>query len=89
MADAFIEDAGTNGNKIWASIINSKGEKQLLTSFSIRDHLKDHHQLTLEYLKSRIGHRALIAICMSDPYKGTLAESVTSISLQLLSKKSI
>ena len=89
MADAYIDDAGTDGNKVWAKIINSKGEKQLLASFTMRDHLKPHHELTLDYLKSRIGHRALIAICMSDPYKGTLAESVTSISLQLLSKKSV
>ena len=89
MADAYIDDAGTDGNRVWAKIINSKGEKQLLASFTMRDHLKPHHELTLDYLKSRIGHRALIAICMSDPYKGTLAESVTSISLQLLSKKSV
>lgn len=86
MADAFIEDAGTQDNKIWVKLINSKGKKQTLYSFSTREHLKEHHEVSLNYLKSRIGHRAVLAICTSPPYSGVLAESVTSIALQLLSK---
>lgn len=86
LADAFIENAGVEGNKIWVKVINSKGEEQTLYSFAIREHLKAHHEVSLEYLKSRVGHRALLAICTSEPYSGVLAESVTSIALQLLSR---
>ena len=86
MADAFIENAGVEGNKIWVKVINSKGEEQTLYSFATREHLKVHHEVSLDYLKSRVGHRALLAICTSAPYSGVLAESVTSIALQLLSR---
>jgi hypothetical protein len=84
MADAYVEDAWTANDKIWVRVIGSNGEKTDLHSFKQRDHLAVHHQKTLEYLQSRIGQRAHFAVCMSDPCKGFLAESVTSIALQLM-----
>ena len=83
-ADAFILDVGLSDKKLWVSVINSKGEKQTLESFEIRNHLIAHHEYALKYLKSRKGQRAFFAICVSEPYKGTLAESVTSIALELM-----
>lgn len=84
MADAFVIDAGRRQDCIWVKVINSKGDEQELTSFSVRSHLAQHHDRTLDYLTSRVGQRAFMAICISDPYKGVLAESVTSIALDLM-----
>lgn len=84
MADAYIENAWSADDKIWVEVIGSDGAIKLLHSFKVRDHLVEHHEVTLEYLKSRIGQRAHFAVCMSEPCKGFLAESVTSISLQLM-----
>ena len=69
---------GFQGNrKRWSEIL-------ILHSFKQREHLAAHHQKTFEYLQSRIGQRAHFAVCMSEPCKGFLAESVTSIALQLM-----
>jgi hypothetical protein len=84
MADAYIENAWSADDKIWVDVIGSDGATKRLHSFKVRDHLVEHHSVTLDYLKSRIGQRAHFAVCMSDPCKGFLAESVTSISLQLM-----
>ena len=84
MADAYIIDAGQKNDRVWITIINSKSEEQTLESFSMRPHLRQHHDRAAEYLKSRIGDRAFFAICVSDKYNGVLAESVTSIALDLM-----
>lgn len=84
MADAYIENAWYGDDKIWIEVIGSDGEIRRLHSFKVRNHLAEHHAVTLDYLKSRIGQRAHFAVCMSEPCKGFLAESVTSISLQLM-----
>lgn len=86
MADAYIEDVWQSEDKIWVKAINSKGELQDFHSFKVRDHLSQHHEYAYEYFKSRIGQRAFFAICMSEPCRGFLAESVTSIALQLMRK---
>lgn len=88
MADAYIDDAWQSDekDKIWIRAINSKGELQEFHSFKVRDHLSQHHEYAYEYFKSRIGQRAFFAICMSEPCRGFLAESVTSIALQLMRK---
>jgi hypothetical protein len=83
-ADAFILDVGLNEKKLWVRVINSKGDEQILESFDIRDHLIAHHEYAFKYLQSRKGQRAFFAICVSNPYNGTLAESVTSIALELI-----
>lgn len=82
-ADAFILDAGMEDKLIWAKIINSKGEEQTIRSFAIRDHLRIHHDYALQYLLTRKEQRGYMAICISKPYEGVLAESVTSIALDL------
>ena len=69
MADAHILDAGKRDDLIWVKVVNSKGVEQELKSFSVRSHLAQHHNRTLEYLTTRIGQRAFMAICISDPYK--------------------
>ena len=84
MADAYVEDTWTADGKIWVSVIGSNGAKTDLHSFTQREHLATHHKKTFEYLQSRIGQRAHFAVCMSEPCKGFLAESVTSIALQLM-----
>ena len=84
MADAYIENAWIEDGKIWIDVIGTSGQIKRLHSFKQRDHLIQHHKLALDYLKSRIGQRGYFAICMSDPCKGFLAESVTSIALQLM-----
>ncbi len=84
MADAYIEDAWKAEDKIWIKAINSKGESQDFHSFKIREHLSQHHEYAFDYFKSRIGQRAFFAICMSEPCRGYLAESVTSIAMQLM-----
>lgn len=88
MADAYIDDAWQSDekDKIWIRAVNSKGEMQDFHSFKVRDHLSQHHEYAYEYFKSRIGQRAFFAICMSEPCRGFLAESVTSIALQLMRK---
>jgi hypothetical protein len=86
MADAYIEDAWQLEDKIWIKVINSKGESQDFHSFKVREHLSQHHEYAFEYFKSRIGQRGFFAICMSEPCRGYLAESVTSIALQLMRK---
>jgi len=86
MADAYIENTWQAEDKIWIKAINSNGELQDFHSFKIREHLSQHHEYALRYLKSRIGQRAYFAICMSEPCRGYLAESVTSIALQLMRK---
>ena len=70
--------------KIWIEVLGTSGEHTRLHSFKQRDHLAVHHQNALRYLQSRIGQRAHFAVCMSQPCKGFLAESVTSIALQLM-----
>lgn len=84
MADAHVLDAGQGNNYIWVKVINSKGVEQELQSFLVREHLSHHHDRALEYFKSRIGGRAFMAICVSEEFKGVLAESVTSIALDLM-----
>lgn len=84
MADAYIENAWIADEKIWIDVIGSDGNIKSLHSFKQRDHLAQHHKFALDYLQSRIGQRGYFAICMSDPCKGFLAESVTSIALQLM-----
>lgn len=87
MADAYVLDAGKGEDFIWVKVINSKGDEQELRSFSVRAHLSHHHNRALEYFTSRIGERAFMAICMSGMYKGVLAESVTSIALDLMGER--
>ena len=84
MADAFVEDVWMDNEKIYLKVIGSSDESKTLHSFKQRSHLVVHHQKTFEYLKSRIGQRAIFAVCMSEPCKGFLAESVTSIALQIM-----
>ncbi|MDA9301979.1 hypothetical protein N9Q15_02275 [Amylibacter sp.] len=84
MADAFVEDVWMDNGKIYLKVIGSSDENKTLHSFKQRSHLVVHHQKTFEYLKSRIGQRAIFAVCMSEPCKGFLAESVTSIALQIM-----
>lgn len=86
MADAYIEDAWQSDDKIWIKVVNSKGVLQDFHSFKTRDHLSHHHEYAFNYLHSRIGQRAYFAICMSEPCRGFMAESVTSIALQLMRK---
>ena len=81
-ADAFILDVGLSDRKLWIRVINSKGDEQTLESFEVRDHLIALHEYAFKYLESRKGQRAFFAICVSDRYRGTLAESVTSIALE-------
>jgi hypothetical protein len=84
MADAFVEDVWMDNEKIYLKVIGSSDESKTLHSFKQRSHLVVHHQKTFEYLKSRIGQRAIFAVCTSEPCKGFLAESVTSIALQIM-----
>ncbi|MDC1252871.1 hypothetical protein N8Z46_05345, partial [Amylibacter sp.] len=84
MADAFVEDVWMDNEKIYLKVIGSSDESKTLHSFKQRSHLVVHHQKTFEYLKSRIGQRAIFAVCISEPCKGFLAESVTSIALQIM-----
>jgi hypothetical protein len=86
MADAYIDNTWQSEDKIWIKALNSKGELQDFHSFKTREHLSQHHEYAFEYFKSRIGQRAYFAICMSEPCRGFLAESVTSIALQLMRK---
>jgi hypothetical protein len=84
MAEAYVVDTGQKNDRVWVTVINSKSEEQTLESFSMRSHLSQHHNRTAEYLKTRIGDRAFFAICVSEKYNGVLAESVTSIALDLM-----
>lgn len=87
MADAFINDAWMAEDKIWIEVVSSNGTSKKLHSFKPRNHLAQHHKLAYDYLQSRIGQRAYFAVCNSEPCKGFLAESVTSIALQLMKKQ--
>ena len=87
MADAYIADAYMKDDKIFIDVIGTNTEITHLHSFKQRDHLFHHHQISLKYLQSRIGQRAYFAVCTSKPCKGFLAESVTSISLQLMKRQ--
>jgi len=84
MADAYIKNAWMDDGKILIEVLGTNAETRQLHSFKQRDHLAVHHQNALRYLQSRIGQRAHFAVCMSQPCKGFLAESVTSIALQLM-----
>jgi predicted transcriptional regulator YdeE len=89
MADAYVESVTRVNNKIVISFINSKGQFQKIESFPLLDrlkHLEPLHDYAFEYLKNRQEQRAKIAICVSDGYRGTFAESVTAIALQLSRK---
>lgn len=86
MADAYIEDAWMGDGKIWIKVLGSDGTSTDLHSFVQRDHLAFHHKKAFKYLESRVGQRAHFAVCLSEPCKGYLAESVTSIALQLMRK---
>ena len=84
MAEAYVVDAGRTDGKVWVECINSKGETQRLQSFTLRSHLAHHHDHAAQYLVNQKGERAFFAICVSPQYEGVLAESVTSIALQLM-----
>ena len=84
MAEAYIVDTGRENKRIWVDVINSKGQTQRLCSFARRSRLSHHHEKTFDYLSARKEQRGLFAICVSSRYRGLLAESVTSIALQLM-----
>ncbi|MCV0439139.1 MAG: hypothetical protein K5880_10930 [Hydrogenophaga sp.] len=83
-ADAYLRDVWLSDGRIHVKCIGSNGDDVTLQSFSARPHLAEHHQRAYEYLSDRKEQRAVFAVCVSSPYKGVLAESVTSISLQLM-----
>lgn len=88
MADAFIEsvEKSQNGSKILLTFINSKGLQQTIESFPLNQklmHLAPLHNYAFNYLMERQQQRAKFAICMSPSYRGTFAESVTAIALQI------
>jgi hypothetical protein len=83
-ADAYLHDVWLSDGRISIKCIGSNGDDVTLQSFSARPHLVDHHQRAYEYLRDRKGQRAVFAVCVSPPYNGVLAESVTSIALQLM-----
>ena len=84
LADAFITNVWMNGDVIHLTCINSKGAVQELHSFKPKSHLAEHHKYTFDYLTERVDQRALFAICNSQPCRGFIAETVTSIALQLM-----
>jgi len=86
MADAYISNVRVEEDMIKLNCINSKGNFQELHSFkfSPRPHLKQLHEYAFNYLKEREEQRALFAICVTDPCKGYIAESVTAISMQMM-----
>ena len=86
MADAYIENVRYEGNQIKFEAINTKGDIQTLVSFPLNAklaHLKPLHEYAFAYLSSRQEQRAKFAICFSGNYRGTVAESVTAIAMQL------
>lgn len=83
-ADAYLRDVWLSDGRINVKCIGSNGEEVTLQSFSVRPHLAEHHQRAYEYLVDRKEQRAVFAVCVSPPYKGVVAESVTSIALQLM-----
>ncbi len=88
LADAYISDAWMDGDVIYVTFINSRGQEQTSRSFKPRDHLVKHHQRAFAYLRERKEQRALFAVCNSGPCRGFLAESVTSIALQIMQSRS-
>jgi hypothetical protein len=84
LADAYISDVWMDGDVINATFINSRGQEQTCHSFKPRDHLAEHHRRAFAYLSDRKEQRALFALCVSEPCRGFLAESVTSIALQIM-----
>jgi hypothetical protein len=84
LADAYISDVWMDGDVIKATFINSRGQEQTCHSFKPRDHLGEHHRRAFAYLSDRKDQRALFALCDSEPCRGFLAESVTSIALQIM-----
>lgn len=84
MADAYVADVWMDGDVIRVRFINSRGEEQECHSFKPRAHLVEHHHKTFAYLSERKEQRALFALCNSGPCRGFLAESVTSIALQVM-----
>lgn len=84
MAEAYIADVMIDGDVINVTFINSRGEEQVARSFKPRDHLVEHHRRTFAYLSDRKEQRAFFALCNSEPCRGFLAESVTSIALQIM-----
>lgn len=91
IADAYIENVRVEDDCIKFDCLNSKGEKQLMHSFKLskRPWLTKLHEYALHYFEERDGGRATFAICMSDPCKGFIAESVTAISLQIMQNKGV
>lgn len=83
-AEAFIESVWRSAGKIFVKTIGSSGQLVELQSFDMRPHLREHHERTYSYLKDRVGQRGIFAVCVSTPYRGVIAESVTSIALQLM-----
>lgn len=88
LADCYVEDVWMHNEKIMLRCLDSKGDSREIHSFKIRDHLSLHHKYTFNYLRERIHQRAIFAVCNSEPCKGLLAESVTSILLQLMRSSS-
>lgn len=89
LVDCYLEDVWMENDLIRLCVIGSNGEKHELHSFKPRDHLLMHHEYTFNYLKNRKQQRAVFAVCTSAPCKGFLAESVTSIALQLMRTKGL
>lgn len=84
LADAYICDVWMEGDVIKLTFINSRGHERTCHSFKPRNHLVDHHRRAFEYLSGRKDQRAIFALCDSEPCRGFLAESVTSIALQIM-----
>jgi hypothetical protein len=83
-ADAYLRDVWLSDGRINVKCVGSSGNEVTLQSFSVRPHLAEHHQRAYEYLIDRKERRAVFGVCVSPPFKGVLAESVTSIALQLM-----
>lgn len=88
MAEAYIVDVRMNGDVIMLTVVDSNGNERTLHSFKPRQHLLDHHRRAFSYLSERKEQRAFFAICDSEPCRGFLAESVTSIALQVMQSTS-
>lgn len=91
IADAYIENVRVEDDCIKFECLNSKGEKQLMHSFKLskRPWLSELHKYAINYFNERDGGRATFAICMTEPCKGFVAESVTAISLQIMQNKGV
>ena len=91
IADAYIENVRVEDDCIKFDCLNSKGKIQTMHSFKLskRPWLTKLHDYALAYFLERQNGRATFAICMSDPCKGFIAESVTAISLLIMQNKGI